>query len=61
MNAGALYEEMILKSIANTFGKYYGAPEVIITIDNQPYSSGHTKMEEGQSITVDFDNAVEIK
>jgi len=41
MNAGSEYESMILQSIANTFGQYYDSNKVILTIDNQLYSSGH--------------------
>ncbi len=61
MNAGAQYEAMILQSVANTIGGYYGVSEVIITIEGRPYASGHEEMAEGQSITVDADNAVEIR
>ncbi len=56
MNAGALYEGMILQSVVNTFGQYYGVEEVILTIDQQPYASGHIEMAPGQSLHVDFGN-----
>lgn len=57
MNAGSDYEGMILQSIANTFGTYYNhAEEVILTIDNQPYSSGHYEFEEGESISASYEN-----
>lgn len=61
INAGGGYESMILQSIANTFGHYYNAEEVIITIDKKPYESGHLSMKEDQSVTVDFENAVEFR
>ncbi|OPX86313.1 MAG: Endo-1,4-beta-xylanase A precursor [Pelotomaculum sp. PtaB.Bin104] len=60
MNAGAEYETMLLQCIANTFGQYYNAQEVSITIDSQPYSSGHISMQEGQSIPVNFEDTIEI-
>lgn len=60
MNAGSAYESMILQSIANTFGQYYGAQEVILTIEGKPYVSGHEQMVEGQSISVDYKNAIEL-
>ena len=61
MNAGALYEKMILQSIANTFGQYYNSEKVVLTIDNKLYESGHIVMKKGQYLKVNYDNAVEIK
>jgi len=52
MNAGALYEEMILQSIANTFGEYYNAEKVILTIDGKLYESGHIAFKKGQYLKV---------
>ena len=52
MNAGAAYEAMIIRCIANTFGGYYNAESVILTVEGKPYESGHIKMEKGQSIPV---------
>lgn len=52
MNAGAGYEAMILQSIANTFGKYYGVKRIILTIDNEPYESGHIIMEKGEYLEI---------
>ena len=61
MNAGSQYEAMILQSIANTFGQYYNAEKVYLTIDNKPYESGHILMEKGEFLKVDTENAIEIK
>lgn len=61
MNAGAGYESMILKSIANTFGKYYNSNKVILTIDNNLYESGHIAMQKGQFIEVKYDDAIKIE
>jgi len=52
LNAGALYEGLILQSIANTFGHYYNSQRVVLTIDNNLYQSGHIAMEKGQFIKV---------
>lgn len=61
MNAGSGYEQMILNSIANTFGKYYGSQKVILTIDNKPYQSGHIIMKKGEYIKVNYQDAIEVK
>ncbi len=60
MNAGSEYESMILQSIANTFGQYYSCNKVILTIDNQLYSSGHILLQDGEYLTPDFNNVVQI-
>ena len=56
MNAGAAAEGAILQSIANTAGSLYGASQVIITIDNQLYESGHIAFKQGETISVDYYN-----
>lgn len=61
MNAGAQYESMILQSIANTFGNYYGAERVYLTIDGGNYSSGHIELKDGEYLEVDYANTVEIE
>lgn len=59
MNAGSGYEAMILQCIANTFGNYYNTEQVILTIEGEPYESGHIKMEEDQSIPVELEGITE--
>jgi hypothetical protein len=61
MNAGTGYEGMILQSIANTFGKYYNAPKVILTIDNKLYESGHFAFKKGEYLKVRYEGAIEMK
>ena len=39
---------MILRSAVNTFGHYYGVEKVYLTIENEPYSSGHITMNKGE-------------
>lgn len=59
MNAGAAYESMILQCIANTFGNYYNSEGVILTIEGEPYESGHIKMEEDEAIPVKLEGIKE--
>ncbi len=61
MNAGSSYENLILQSITNTIGTYYGVDKVSITIEGNPYVSGHISMEKGEFFTVNLTNSVELK
>ena len=61
MNAGSGYESMLLQSITNTLGTYYGVDKVYITIEGSPYTSGHIMMKKGEFFTVDLKNSVELK
>ena len=56
MNAGAGMESMILQSLTNTLGSYYGVQEVYITIDGGQYESGHIIIQEGEPSLVNFNN-----
>lgn len=56
MNAGASFEALILQSLTNTLGQYYGVNEVYITIDGGPYESGHIIIEEGEPSLVNLEN-----
>jgi hypothetical protein len=55
MNAGSAFEAMILQSITNTLGNYYGVDKVYITLDGKPYESGHILMKEKEPFTVDLE------
>ena len=61
MNAGSGYELMILQSITNTLGEYYGVNKVYITIENKPYESGHILMKKGETFSVNTENSVQHK
>ena len=62
MNAGSGIEEMILQSVVNTFGHYYGVEKVYLTIENEPYSSGHITMNKGEFFQVEpIEDSIEIK
>lgn len=59
MNAGAGYEGLILQSIVNTFGNYYGENKVYLTVENRPYESGHILLRRGEKLEVNLDDVVE--
>lgn len=59
MNAGAGYETLILQSITNTLGNYFGTNKVVITLEGKPYESGHILMDEGEAFEVNIDQVVE--
>lgn len=61
MNAGSGYETMILQSITNTLGGYYGVDKVYITVEGEPYSSGHIAMKKGEAFTVNMEGTIESK
>lgn len=60
MNAGSGTEALILQCITNTLGDYYKTTKVYITIENEPYSSGHIIMKKGETFTVNAKNAKKI-
>lgn len=49
MNAGAGFEAMTLQAITDTLGRYYGAEEVYLTVNQKPYESGHIMFKEGET------------
>ncbi len=61
MNAGSGYESMILQSITNTLGQYYGVDKVYLTVEGSEYSSGHILMNKGEFFTVNLQNCFELK
>lgn len=60
MNAGSALEMEILKSIVNTLGKFYDVEKVYITIEGNPYESGHFGIKPGESFQVDTSNIEEF-
>ncbi|MDD3172398.1 MAG: GerMN domain-containing protein [Herbinix sp.] len=56
MNAGAGYETLILQSITNTLGNYYGVEKIYLTVAGKPYESGHVLMKKGETFKVDMSN-----
>jgi len=61
MNAGAGFEAMILQSLTNTIGTYYGVMNVFITIDDGPYESGHIIIEKGEPFKVNLSNVKPVE
>ncbi|HSR04165.1 MAG TPA: GerMN domain-containing protein, partial [Proteiniclasticum sp.] len=60
MNAGAGYESLILQSLANTFGDYYGTDKVMLTIDGETYESGHIMLRKFEPLKVNYDSIVDM-
>lgn len=56
MNAGAGFENLILQSVANTLGSYYGVENIYITIDGNLYESGHITLIENEPLKADYSN-----
>ncbi|MGB4659425.1 MAG: GerMN domain-containing protein [Mobilitalea sp.] len=52
MNAGSGYEALILQSVVNTLGYYFSSNEVAITLDGNPYESGHILLAKGETLEV---------
>jgi len=61
MNAGSALEDLLLKSVASTVGGYFQTNKVIITIEGQPYESGHFVFQKGEYLTVDLENIPEYQ
>ncbi len=59
MNVGAGYELLVLQSVTNTLGNYFGVSKVLITLEGKPYESGHVQMNEGDTLEVRMDNVVQ--
>lgn len=58
LGSSAEYERLI--SIVNTLGKFYNTDKVYISIENQPYESGHFALRAGEYFNVNFENAIKI-
>ncbi|WP_225743630.1 GerMN domain-containing protein [Marinilactibacillus sp. Marseille-P9653] len=54
MNAGSGIEALLIQSLVNTIGGLYQVDEVLLTVEDAPYASGHIAMEEGQTMSVDL-------
>ena len=60
MNAGSAYEGMILQCIADTFGYYYNADKVILTVEGATYESGHFAFTAGEYLEAAFTDTVPL-
>lgn len=61
MNAGTTKETGVLRGVTDTLGYYYGVDKVIITIEGQPYSSGHILMNKGEAFKTNYNGAVKVQ
>lgn len=61
MNAGSSYELEIIDSLVNTLGDFYDVEKVFITVEDEPYSSGHLELLENDYFKVDTKNIEELK
>ena len=59
-NAGSSFEIEILKSIVNTLGKFYDVEKVYLTVEDQPYGSGHISIGTDEYFKVDTLNIEEF-
>lgn len=53
LQAGSGAEALIIQGLVNTIGEYYHTDEVLVTVDGEPYSSGHVELQEGETFPVD--------
>jgi len=60
-NAGSSFETEIIKSIVNTLGKFYDVEKVYITVENQPYGSGHIAISKDEYFKVETLDIEEFK
>ena len=59
MNAGSSGESLILQGIVNTIGYFYGVEEIILTVEQAPYESGHYIFQPGEPMFVNWGNVAE--
>lgn len=50
MNAGSTGELFYLYTLVNTLCNYYGANEVLLTVDGEAYEGAHLLLEEGETL-----------
>lgn len=58
---GSSGETSVLESLLKTIEYNFGVNKVIITFNNENYSSGHIEMEDGEWFTPNSKNSVELK
>lgn len=59
-NMGSSLEYERLRGIVNTIGKFYNIDNISISIEGDPYESGHFMLRSGESFNVNFENTIEI-
>ncbi|SMC90311.1 GerMN domain-containing protein [Papillibacter cinnamivorans] len=61
MNAGSSLETMLLDSVADTVGRYFQTEKVGITLEGEPYESGHYRIGSGEYWPADWEGIQEYK
>lgn len=61
MSSGTALEYEILKSIVNTFGKFYDTERVYISVNGRPYESGHFALKNEEVFLVDTEGIEKFK
>lgn len=61
MNAGSTLEAEILKSLANTLGRFYDVERVFVSVEGEPYESGHYSFIYDEYLSVDIEGIKEFK
>lgn len=56
MNLGSGAESAVLQSIVNSLGYNFDVSNIYITVDDNPYSSGHILLEKDETIAVKYNN-----
>lgn len=55
MNAGSTGEMFAIYTLVNTITQYYGAQEVLLTVDGEPYQGAHMALQEGETLSFNAD------
>ncbi|HLR89259.1 MAG TPA: GerMN domain-containing protein [Atopostipes sp.] len=55
MNAGSTGELFAVYTLVNTLSQYYGAQEVLLTVDGEPYEGAHMALQEGETLAFNED------
>ncbi len=53
-------EEVILQSMADTFGYYFGTDKITLTVEGEPYDSEADALGEGGTLKPDFENIASL-
>src|SRR5690625_446492 len=55
MNAASTVELFAVYTLVNTLSQYYGAQEVLLTVDGEPYEGAHMALQEGETLAFNED------
>ncbi len=60
MNAGSTGELFYIYNLVNTLLEYYGATEVLLTVEGEPYAGPHMVLEPGETLTFNQEMVNEV-